>query len=47
MHDMQLMRLFKGEPVWTPYNRPQEDHPARMEYIQNLTEKVGVPVAAH
>ncbi|XP_048497489.1 acireductone dioxygenase 1 [Beta vulgaris subsp. vulgaris] len=44
---VKLMRLFKGEPVWTPYNRPQEDHPARMEYIQNLTEKVGVPVAAH
>ncbi|KAL2923140.1 1 2-dihydroxy-3-keto-5-methylthiopentene dioxygenase 1 [Bienertia sinuspersici] len=42
-----LMRLFKGEPVWTPFNRPQENHPARKEYIQSLTEKVGTPVAAH
>lgn len=44
---VKLMRLFKGEPVWTPFNRPQEDHPARKEYIKNLEEKVRVPVAAH
>ena len=44
---MQLMRLFKGKPVWTAYNRPQEDHPARKEYIKSLTEKTGVPLAAH
>lgn len=37
-----------GEPVWTAYNRPQEDHPARKEYIKGfLTEKTGVPLAAH
>lgn len=43
----QLMRLFLGEPVWTAYNRPQEDHPARKEYIKSLTEEVGVPLEAH
>ncbi|KAF9677635.1 hypothetical protein SADUNF_Sadunf08G0128100 [Salix dunnii] len=37
---VKLMRLFVGEPVWTAHNRPQEDHPARKEYIKNLvTEK--------
>ncbi|XP_057418318.1 acireductone dioxygenase 1-like [Lotus japonicus] len=24
---VKLMRLFIGEPVWTAYNRPQEDNP--------------------
>ncbi|KAL5671980.1 hypothetical protein ACJX0J_016286, partial [Zea mays] len=33
----KLMRLFIGEPVWTPLNRPQEDHPARQEYVKNIT----------
>ncbi|CAN0318456.1 unnamed protein product [Laminaria digitata] len=27
------MRLFIGEPVWTPLNRPQEEHPVRKEYV--------------
>ncbi|XP_057547135.1 acireductone dioxygenase 1 [Amaranthus tricolor] len=44
---VKLMRLFKGEPVWTPYNRPQEDHPARKEYIKHLAGSGGMPVAAH
>ncbi|KAF3456936.1 hypothetical protein FNV43_RR01590 [Rhamnella rubrinervis] len=44
---IKLMRLFVGEPVWTAYNRPQEDHPARKEYINSLTQKLGVPLAAH
>ncbi|KAK4355562.1 hypothetical protein RND71_024533 [Anisodus tanguticus] len=35
------------KPVWTPYNRPQEDHPARREYIKSVAERVGVPLAAH
>ena len=26
---IEVNRLFVGEPVWTPYNRPQEDGPAR------------------
>ncbi|CDO99107.1 unnamed protein product [Coffea canephora] len=44
---VKLMRLFVGEPVWTAFNRPQEDHPARKEYVKNFTEKVGVPLEAH
>lgn len=44
---LQLMRLFKGEPVWTPFNRPQEQHPARKEYLMSFTEKAGVALKAH
>ncbi|XP_058212118.1 acireductone dioxygenase 1-like [Rhododendron vialii] len=45
---VKLMRLFVGEPVWTAYNRPQEDHPARKGYIESvLTQKIGVPLQAH
>uniref|UniRef100_A0A0E0EXZ0 Acireductone dioxygenase n=1 Tax=Oryza meridionalis TaxID=40149 RepID=A0A0E0EXZ0_9ORYZ len=34
---IKLMRLFLGEPVWTAYNRPQEDHPVRQEYVKNYS----------
>lgn len=44
---MQLMRLFIGEPVWTAYNRPQEEHPARQGYVKSLMESSGVAVKAH
>ncbi|KAL2469819.1 dihydroxy-1 [Abeliophyllum distichum] len=44
---IKLMRLFVGEPVWTPFNRPQEHHPVRKEYIKNLAENVGVQLEAH
>lgn len=30
---IHAMRLFKGQPVWTPFNRPQEDHPSRQSYV--------------
>lgn len=30
---IQAMRLFIGQPVWTPFNRPQEDHPSRKDYV--------------
>ncbi|KAJ4828590.1 hypothetical protein Tsubulata_019596 [Turnera subulata] len=44
---VKLMRLFVGEPVWTPYNRPQEDHPARTKYVKSLAEKVGTALEAY
>jgi 1,2-dihydroxy-3-keto-5-methylthiopentene dioxygenase len=44
---VQLMRLFIGEPVWTALNRPQEDHPARQEYVKNVSAGTGFALAAH
>ncbi|GMH08468.1 hypothetical protein Nepgr_010308 [Nepenthes gracilis] len=44
---VKLMRLFKGEPVWTSYNRPQEDHPVRKEYMKTLTGKGEMAIKAH
>ncbi|XP_077990198.1 acireductone dioxygenase-like [Glandiceps talaboti] len=29
-------RFFVGEPVWTPHNRPCEEHPARKGYVENF-----------
>eukprot|EP00199_Chlamydomonas_sp_CCMP681_P006354 CAMPEP_0119102258 /NCGR_PEP_ID=MMETSP1180-20130426/1062_1 /TAXON_ID=3052 ORGANISM="Chlamydomonas cf sp, Strain CCMP681" /NCGR_SAMPLE_ID=MMETSP1180 /ASSEMBLY_ACC=CAM_ASM_000741 /LENGTH=204 /DNA_ID=CAMNT_0007086507 /DNA_START=63 /DNA_END=677 /DNA_ORIENTATION=- len=26
------MRLFVGAPIWTPYNRPQDEHPSVQKY---------------
>lgn len=44
---VKLMRLFIGEPVWTAYNRPQEEHPSRKEYVRNLLGKSTVALEAH
>ncbi|GAX18113.1 1,2-dihydroxy-3-keto-5-methylthiopentene dioxygenase [Fistulifera solaris] len=33
-HMIHAMRLFIGQPVWTPFNRPQEDHPSRKKYAE-------------
>jgi 1,2-dihydroxy-3-keto-5-methylthiopentene dioxygenase len=30
---IHAMRLFQGQPVWTPFNRPQEAHPSRQAYV--------------
>ncbi|GMH36838.1 hypothetical protein BSKO_04711 [Bryopsis sp. KO-2023] len=32
----KVMRLFVGEPVWTPYNRPQEGTPSRTKYVESF-----------
>jgi 1,2-dihydroxy-3-keto-5-methylthiopentene dioxygenase len=35
---IKAMRLFVGEPVWTPYNRKDvpSDHPSRLKYISSF-----------
>ncbi|XP_069829157.1 acireductone dioxygenase isoform X2 [Dendropsophus ebraccatus] len=35
---VKAMRLFVGEPVWTPYNRPADDFEARNKYISFLAQ---------
>lgn len=35
---IKALRLFKGTPVWTPYNRPQENHPSRTKYAQGFLQ---------
>ncbi|XP_015757465.1 PREDICTED: 1,2-dihydroxy-3-keto-5-methylthiopentene dioxygenase-like [Acropora digitifera] len=35
---IKAMRLFIGEPVWTPHNRPADDHPARADYIRKIKD---------
>lgn len=39
---IKALRLFSGVPIWTPYNRPQEEHPSRQKYIK---EHVGAQTA--
>ncbi|KAL7574310.1 hypothetical protein ACA910_012552 [Epithemia clementina (nom. ined.)] len=36
---IHVMRLFIGQPVWTPFNRPQEEHPSRKAYVTTFLEK--------
>ncbi|XP_009327584.1 PREDICTED: 1,2-dihydroxy-3-keto-5-methylthiopentene dioxygenase [Pygoscelis adeliae] len=36
---VKAMRLFVGEPVWTAYNRPADDFPARKQYMKLLAEE--------
>lgn len=35
---VKAMRLFVGEPVWTPYNRPADDFEARTKYLTYLSQ---------
>lgn len=31
---IHAMRLFVGQPVWTSFNRPCEDHPSRVKFLE-------------
>ncbi|KAM9317317.1 acireductone dioxygenase [Gastrophryne carolinensis] len=33
---IKAMRLFVGDPVWTPYNRPADESEARKQYLKSL-----------
>lgn len=35
---IHAMRLFIGQPVWTPFNRPCDDHPSRKVYVNEFIE---------
>ncbi|GCC30632.1 acireductone dioxygenase [Chiloscyllium punctatum] len=35
---VKAMRLFVGEPVWTPHYRPADEFEARKKYVQFLNE---------
>ena len=36
---IHAMRLFIGQPVWTPFNRPCEDHPSRKKFVESFLSK--------
>ncbi|XP_024526210.1 1,2-dihydroxy-3-keto-5-methylthiopentene dioxygenase 1 [Selaginella moellendorffii] len=45
---IKAMRLFVGAPIWTPYNRPQDDHPIRQQYVSEIRRKSsGAGIEAH
>ena len=33
---IKAMRLFVGDPVWTPFNRPQEENASRKKYVEEF-----------
>jgi len=44
---VRTIRLFIGDPVWTPINRPDaEKHEARKTYLENLAKKFSKGVKA-
>jgi 1,2-dihydroxy-3-keto-5-methylthiopentene dioxygenase len=36
---IHAMRLFRGQPIWTPFNRPQEEHDSRKKYVEEFLEE--------
>jgi 1,2-dihydroxy-3-keto-5-methylthiopentene dioxygenase len=36
---IHAMRLFIGEPVWTPFNRPCDEHPSRKKFVEGFLEE--------
>jgi 1,2-dihydroxy-3-keto-5-methylthiopentene dioxygenase len=36
---IKAMRLFIGQPIWTPFNRPADDHPSRKVYVTTFIEE--------
>ncbi|KAK2980648.1 hypothetical protein RJ640_011456 [Escallonia rubra] len=36
---IKAMRLFVGDPIWTPFNRPHDHLPARKGYLEALGKK--------
>jgi 1,2-dihydroxy-3-keto-5-methylthiopentene dioxygenase len=36
---IKAMRLFIGQPIWKAFNRPQEEHPSRQNYVENYVEE--------
>jgi len=35
---IHAMRLFVGQPVWTPFNRPCEEHESRKKYVSEVID---------
>lgn len=36
---IHAMRLFIGQPIWTPFNRPCEEHPSRKKFVKAFIEE--------
>lgn len=36
---IHAMRLFIGQPVWTPFNRPCDEHASRVKYVTDFVEE--------
>jgi 1,2-dihydroxy-3-keto-5-methylthiopentene dioxygenase len=36
---IHAMRLFIGQPVWTPFNRPCDEHESRKKYAKVFLEE--------
>jgi 1,2-dihydroxy-3-keto-5-methylthiopentene dioxygenase len=36
---IHAMRLFIGQPVWTPFNRPCDDHISRKKFVHEFIEE--------